>query len=149
MVEPVRVTRAQELKDKLEDEKNVVAAAQTESDPLPLSDILDFPDSYFKDDPVPTPVEELSAWPKGGKVSEIPLPGLGRDGTGMSGLGDEQLADGSLEKVMSLARKAEKGYDFVDGILVQRTEDSLGDMRQRIVVPEGRRLQVLELGHSH
>ena len=153
-VEPVRATRAQKVKEQLEEEQleeeqNVVALEQKVCDPLPLSDILDFPDSYFEDDPVPTPVEELSTWPKYGNVMESRLPDLGKDGAGVACLVKEQQADSSLVKALSLARKAEKGYDFIDGILVQRTEDSLGDLVQRIVVPEGRRLKVLELGHSH
>ena len=35
------------------------------------------------------------------------------------------------------------------GVLVQRSEDSLGDFNVRVVVPKGRRQQILELGHSN
>lgn len=50
---------------------------------------------------------------------------------------------------MSLAKKGEKGYGFVDDVLVQYACDSLGDSNQRVVVPTGRRHQVLKLAHSN
>ena len=91
----------------------------------------------------PPPVEELMVWPEGGEVTDIPLPGLSKRGSGSDGLVEEQLADGSLEKLFALARKNEKGYDIVNGILVQRSEDCLGDVVDRIIVPVDRRLQVM------
>ena len=97
-VEPVRATRAQVRREGLEDEQNVQALAQSECDPLPLSAILDFPDSYFEEDPVPTLVEKLSSWPMSGNDGENPLPGFSEK--------EEQ---------------DEKGYGFVDGILLGLT----------------------------
>ena len=75
-------------------------------------------------------------------MTDIPLPGLSKGGSGSDGLVEEQLADGSLEKLFALARKNEKGYDIVNGILVQRTEDCLGDVVDRIIVPVDRRLKL-------
>ena len=37
---------------------------------------------------------------------------------------------------------------MIDNLLVQSTEDGLGDCKQRVVVPMGRRAQVLKLAHS-
>ena len=116
---------------------------------MPLSDILDFPDSYFEDDPVPTPVAELCTWPEEGEVVDIPLPNVVNDESDRSRLVSEQQADRSLDKVLSLAKKGEKGYGFEEGVLVENTCDSLGDSNQRVVVPKGRRQQVLELAHSN
>ena len=45
---------------------------------MSLVDILDFPDSYFENDPVPTSVDELSTWPEGEEVCDIPLPNMGK-----------------------------------------------------------------------
>ena len=148
-VEPVRSTRAQVGKERVEDEQDELASAQSECTPIPLSDIYDFPDSYFEDDPVPVAVDDLSDWPKGGCGTALPLPKLDTDGEGVEKLVREQQADSTLGKLLALGKKSEKGYGFENGVLVQRTEDSLGDEVQRIVVPEGRRLQVLQLGHSH
>ena len=53
------------MSEQIEEKEEELASAQAESDPLPLSEILDFPDSYFEEDPVPTPVSELSTWPEG------------------------------------------------------------------------------------
>ena len=147
--EVVRATRAQVEKERVEDEKNVLASAQSECDPIPLSDIYDFPDSYFGDDVVPTAVDELSDGPKGGCEPALPLPKLDLAGEGVDKLVKEQQADSTLGKLLALGEKSEKGYGFENGVLVQRTVDCLGDEIQRIVVPEGRRLQVLQLGHSH
>ena len=62
---------------------------------------------------------------------------------------EEQQADVSLEKLLELAQRGEKGYDFNKGILVHSIRDGLGDVVQRIVVPVSRRQQVMELGHSN
>ena len=50
--------------------------------------------------------------------------------------------------VLELASTGEKGYKLVDNLLVQCTQDSLGDCQQRVVIPVGRRAQVLRLAHS-
>ena len=39
---------------------------------MELSDVLDFPESYFEDDPVVTPVEELCTLPEGRGVGTTP-----------------------------------------------------------------------------
>ena len=138
-VEPVRATRAQVRREGLEDEQNVQALAQSECDPLPLSAILDFPDSYFEEDPVPTLVEKLSSWPMSGNDGENPLPGFSEKGGERSTLVEEQQpeitttrsqaknqifedkADDSLLKLKVLEEQDEKGYGFVDGILLGLT----------------------------
>ena len=51
--------------------------------------------------------------------------------------------------MLELAHRSEKGYAFDHGILVHTTIDSLGDSCQRVVVPSGRRNNVLELAHSN
>ena len=145
---PVRGTRAQVISEQNRESADELASAQLECTPVPLSDILDFPDSYFESDPVPTPVAELCTWPEEGSVVDIPLPSLASDGSDRSKLVSEQQADKSLDKLMSLAEKSEKGYGFVDRVLVQEIFDSLGDSNQRVVVPNGMRQHVLELAHS-
>ena len=107
--------------------------------------MLDFPESYFEDDPVVTPVEELCTLAEGGEV-EIPLPNLVSADSDRGKLVAEQQSDKSLEHVFSLARKGEKGYGFDEEVLVQYTSDSLGDVNQRVVVPMCRRNNVLDRG---
>lgn len=57
-VDSVRATRAQSRKDQKEDEEHEIASAQSGCDPLPLSDIFDFSDEFFEQDPLPIPIEE-------------------------------------------------------------------------------------------
>ena len=45
--EVVRATRAQVEKERVEDEENALASAQSECEPIPLSDIYDFPDTIL------------------------------------------------------------------------------------------------------
>ena len=148
-VEVIRNTRAQVISEQERDSADEIASAQAESTPVPLSDILDFPDSYFEEDLVPTPVAEWSTWPEEGEVLDIPLPNAASEVADSSKLVSEQQADKSLDKVLSLAKKGEKGYGFENGILIQCTSDSLGDINLRVVVPKGRRQQILELAHSN
>ena len=142
VVAPVRGTRAEtakELKEIAEDES---ASALHECRHVELSDELDFPV------PVVTPVEELCTLPEGGEV-EIPLPNLVSADSDRGKLVAEQQSDKSLEHVLSLARKVEKGYGFDGEVLVQYISDSLGDVNQRVVVPMCRRNNALELAHSN
>ena len=145
VVAPVRDTRAEtakELKGIAEDES---ASALSECCPVELSEVLDFPESYFEDDPEPTPVEALCTLPEEGVV-EIPLPNLVSAESDGEKLVAEQQSDKSLEHVLGLARKGEKGYG---NVLVQYSSDSLGDCCQWVVVPTSRRNNVLELAHSN
>ena len=58
----VRASRAQVDKEKVEEEQDAIAAARSECDPLPLSEIFNFSDAFFELDPLPgfscVPVEE-------------------------------------------------------------------------------------------
>ena len=106
------------------------------------------PESYFEDDPVTTPVAALCTRPED-DVVDIPLPNVVSSDSDKGKLVTEQQLDRTLDHVMSLAKKGEKGYGFVDDVLVQYACDSLGDSNQRVVVPTGRRHQVLKLAHSN
>ena len=145
-VEPVRATRAQKEREELEEKDNDLASAQSESHPLPLSEIYGFEDGFFEEDPLPTPVEDCEVLPGVGVV-EVPLPTLATSDA--DSLISEQQADVSLKPLSKLADKLERGYSFQDGILVHTTSDGLGDSLVRILVPKTRRLGVLELGHTH
>ena len=145
--ESVRATRAQTRKQLEEEEADDLASAQAECEPVPLSDMLDLPDAYFDEECEATPVEESATLPGLGCI-DIPLPHLDSD-SGTASLVAEQQADASLERLIGLAQKREKGYAFEHGVLFHYTSDGLGDPVQRLVVPLGRRQQVLELGHSN
>ena len=145
-VVPVRVTRAQKKRVELDDCENDRASAESESNPLPLSEIFGFEDRFFEDDPVPTPVEDCEVLPGVGIV-DVPLPVLVNSDSDC--LVKEQQADATLKPLCVLASKLEKGYSFQDGILVHTTSDGLGDSLVRILVPKPRRLGVLNLAHTH
>ena len=149
----VRVTRAQAEKARKEEVANELASANSGSEPLALSDIFDFEDEFFVDDKslpdpnvLPTPLHELEGLVDGVEA-DLPLPKLSK-GDGNS-LCSEQKADPTLKAQWLLGEKFEKGYSFVDGILVHTTSDELGDEFRRILVPKGRRKKVLELAHTH
>ena len=146
-VEAVRATRAQVKKQVEEEVADDLASAQAECKPLPLAEVFDFPDSYFEDDCVVTPVEECVTLPGLSSV-HIPLPDLSGE-SGRASLIVEQQGDPSLERLMGLAEKRERGYAFDEGVLVHYTEDELADPYTRLVVPKGRRQRVLELGHCN
>ena len=86
-VEQVSVPRAQAKKAAAVDKENDLASTQSECEPVALSDVLDFPDSYFEPDEVyDTAVTSLD------QVEEvaIPLPELTGDVVKLS---DEQKND--------------------------------------------------------
>ena len=141
----VRATRAQEVKQKAEEAADLQATAQSPAEPVPLSDIFDFDQSYFENEVEPTLVEECDTLP-GVDGVDIPLPNFQTTGSGT--LAAEQLADASLTKSLELAKKGEKGYDLVDGIIVHCMRDELDEAIQRVVVPVTRRRQVLQLAHG-
>ena len=145
-VASVRLTRAQAKEEDKEDIEEQIAFEESEADPVPLEDIFDFPDAYFEQDPIPTPLDECAILPEVTQV-DIPLPNL-LEGDSNS-LIAEQQSDITLKELLKLAKDREKGYCFENGVLVQSTSDGLGACRLRIVVPIGRRQNVLEMAHSH
>ena len=142
----IRGTRAQTSSEQKKDREDELASAESGADPVALEDIFDFPDAYFEQDPIPTPVEEWSTLPEV-SVVEVPLPSLATSDS--NSLVEEQQADVSLKELLQLALTGEKGYSFDKGILVHSTSDGLGDRVQRIVVPVGRRQCVMEMAHSN
>ena len=145
---PVRVTRAQEKREQSRVEADELASAQSECRPRDLTEVLDFPESYFEDDPVTTPVAELCTWPVVERV-DIPLPTVVSNDSDKGRLVFEQQADKSLEQLLNLAKKGEKGYGLEDKVLVHYFSDSLGDCNQWVVVPSCRRQQILKIAHSN
>ena len=149
----VRVTRAQANKAREEEAANELASANSGSEPLALSDIFNFEDEFFDNDlslpdpnVQPTPLHKLEGLVDGVDV-DLPLPKFSQEGG--NSLCSEQKADPTLKAQWLLGKKLEKGYSFVDGILVHTTKDELGDELRRILVPKGRRKKVLELAHTH
>ena len=147
--EQIRVTRAQAKKDEAEAREHDVASAQAECLPTPLSEVLDFPDSYFEQDEewdaTVEPINELSEWPEIDKV-DLPLPNIGCSDS--MKLAEEQKGDGTLSELWKKGEKGEKGYTFEQGVLVHYTSDGVDDQVVRVVVPVSRRQQVLQMGHS-
>ena len=100
--------------------------------------IVDFPESYFEDDPVTTPVAELCTWPVVESVN-LPLPELVSYDSDRESLEAETKSDSSLEHVGSLA---ETGDGVEEDVLVQYACHS---SNQGVVVPTGRSHQVSTL----
>ena len=57
-IDSVRATRAQIAKENEERLQDDIASASSEAEPVSLADVFDFQDSFFEQEPVPTPVEE-------------------------------------------------------------------------------------------
>ena len=105
LIAPVPITRAQARIVQEMEKADELVSAQSDCTPLALSEVFDFHDSYFEEDPVPTPVEEL-----GEEGVEIPLPdlvGVGSDSGKLvieqqedESVVQEQQADGFLEQVI-------------------------------------------------
>ena len=97
-VEFIRQTRAQVLSEQERERADEEASAQAESTPVPLSDILDLPDSYFEEDLVPTPVAEWSTWPEEGEVLDIPLPNAVSEVADSSSSGGSRICERGVHK---------------------------------------------------
>ena len=67
---PIRATRASTAKELAEIEADDEASAQLESQPIDLLNVVDLPESYFEDDPEPTPVEALCTLLEGGVMGK-------------------------------------------------------------------------------
>ena len=151
-VDHVMVTRAQAKKAAAEQQADDLATENSQCQPTELADIFDFTDDFFEEDislpdpnVLPTPLHELEGLVDGVDV-DLPLPKL--DKSDGNSLCSEQKSDPTLKAQWLLGEKLEKGYSFVEGILVHTTLDELGDELRRILVPKGRRKKVLELAHT-
>ena len=52
------------------------------------------------------------------------------------------------KKARELADKELERFGWKDGLLVHREDDIIGEARERIVVPTGRRREILKIAHS-
>ena len=146
VVGTVRVaTRVQAAKQAAEVSEDVVLSEESDCVPNDLSEIFDFPDSFFENDPVPTPATDVDSWPAEGVV-DVPLPETCCSDS--EKLGQEQRADPTLSELCQLALDREMGYAFEDDVLVRFVKDEFEEYVRRIAVPRGRREQVLRLAHS-
>ena len=73
------------------------------------------------------------------KGLELPLPELCKGSSDREELVKEQRDDESLKKARELADKELERFGWKDGLLVHREDDIIGETRERIVVPTGRR----------
>ena len=137
--EAVRVTRAQARRQMEVEQADDLASEESKCTPVPLSEVFDFSEEMFGDS-IATPLAELG----NSLVEAVPL----TSSSDRNALEREQVADTTLTTLHEFSKAGEKGYQYVDGILVQAEEDCLGDMTSRIVVPEGRRESLLKLAHS-
>ena len=80
-------------------------------------------------------------------MADLPLPEVHCSDT--EKLGQEQKEDLTLKNEWQLALDGGKGYAFDRGVLVHYSKDELDEYVQRVVVPVGRRKQVLKIAHSN
>ena len=79
---------------------------------------------------------------------DIPLPDMAGGKEERKQLIDEQNRDETLKDHRQWAEKGEKGYTFDNGLLVHELTTPLEQVCTRIVVPRGRRAELLKLAHS-
>ncbi len=99
-------------------------------------------DSDNFEDACPSPLDSVSA-----KIlCDVPLVQL--NGIGRSGLCKLQASDTSLTDLRRFAKDKEKGYRFVNEVLMGTCTDH-GTARDVIVLPQSLRPKVLALAHDH
>ena len=81
-------------------------------------------------------------------VDEWPVPDLANDDSDRQELMKQQREDKTLESARQWADKGEKGYSYLDGLLVHTMESEQGDLWRRLVIPQPRRKDILRLSHS-
>ena len=82
------------------------------------------------------------------KGLELPLPELCKGSSDREELVKEQRDDESLKKARELADKELERFGWKDGLLVHWEDDIIRETRERIVVPTGRRREILKIAHS-
>ena len=105
------VARVDEVK--VEVEQVAVAKAQSEEDPVPLSEIFDFSIDFFEEDPVTSTVIEFSTGPKV-ELGQISIPEPGRHIVDLSELLGEQQTDGFLQKSPEVDKEKEPVLDILN-----------------------------------
>ena len=81
-------------------------------------------------------------------VLDLPVPELTEDPSDKAALIQEQQADDTLKDIRVWAAVGERGYGFVEGVLVHKATLDTGDLVSRIVVPKPRRKQILKTAHA-
>ena len=111
---------------------------KTGASPDLLSEIYNFADEYFSEEPVqPTPSNT--------NLEPLRLPSLTVD---KHLLISQQLADPSLKTVHQLADKQERGYAYLDGVLINLEQTELDNPIRQVVLPTLRRLSSIQLAHD-
>ena len=105
------VARVDEVK--VEVEQVAVAKAQSEEDPVPLSEIFYFSIDFFEEDPVTSTVIEFSTGPKV-ELGQISIPEPGRHIVDLSELLGEQQTDGFLQKSPEVDKEKEPVVEILN-----------------------------------
>ena len=79
---------------------------------------------------------------------DLPVPELADNLSDKAALIPEQQTDDSLKAVREWADEGERGYGFVEDVLVHESALATGDVVSRIVVPTSRRKQILKTAHA-
>ena len=89
--------------------------------------------------------EDMQKLKDGEEVVEVPMPEWLKDGKKVR---QETLEDESLKEQRDLAEKKERGFEWVNELLMHRDRKGPDDQCSRIVVPQSRRSELFHLAHS-
>ena len=131
----IRVTRAEQVKELAEQRADEEVFLNSNCQPVDLLKVIDLPDTYFEGTPDVTPDEQASTLPEVIEI-ELTLPKIDTAVTDKEVLIANQKSCEMLVHMQGLARKREKWYCFINYVLVHCSEDSLGGVCQRLVVPK-------------
>ena len=137
----VCITRAQ---DKEHVEQGIRDGEDEKRDGACPLDIFSLNESIFSEDSGEADVQTV----QDAVGVNIPVPDMGATMSDLQELMAEQLADETLTDIQRQADAKLGGYEWRDGLLVHSEVSELGEDATRIVVPKGRRSDVLRMAHS-
>ena len=132
--EQVRSTRAQVEMEEARDKGDEIASARAECVSIPLFEFFDFSDSYFEQDSVAIPVEELNEWPERQGLDETTDVVLG-----------EQQTDAFLQQSPDVDRKEPVVDILNETVVCLDRKEPVVDILNETVVCLDRKEPVVEI----
>ena len=137
----VKLTRAQASAEKIQEEKDKLSLEASGASPHLISDIFNFSDEFFSEDPVnaTSPLKDTDT---------LVLPTLTEDMSDRALLIDQQKTDSSLQTIRQLAERQERGYGFLNGVLIHIDQVNFDTPVRQVVLPLSRRSVAMKYAHS-
>ena len=127
----VKLTRAQANAEITQEDKDKLSLEASGASTHFISDIFNFSDEVFGEDPVNT-TSLIHA------TETFALPTITEDPSDRLLLIDQQKTDSTLHTIRQLAERQERGYSFLNGVLVHADQLNF-DPVQHVVLPLSRR----------